>query len=501
MKKKILFSFIFIFISLFFTINVNAYSYSGSIGYNPTQPSAFPNFITDKVYYDNVRDVLFNDVLPNAQQSIQEQVGDSSEYQYMFSFFNYVNGRANVQTTVFTTEIPNWYYNTTLNAYSFNLSTGGKYVMFSRSYYNDLNRFENYMRFTNEFGVYNDVRIFNSTFSGTGYILNTNNFTLDSSLLSYLTNISSNNKIVLNFNYNNVTNYNPEYLENNSNFTYHCLNSQDSTFSIIPNTIDTSNNSLLDYYVLFPQFLYNYNISWLQFDNLTNTFEIDYDIDFLYDFKFDTLDTMSELLNTDLYVQDFNSKYPGLYNNLYGYNMFLTRFQSLSSSKFNVQVFNLNNAYTTSPYCHVVGGNYYCETIDGESGGGGGHSFGESDSVVDIPTGEICFYIPSTTYLKVWNVNDFGDIDDTIDINGTDYDINTDAYENAFYNNVNNNSYSGFIGYFKTMLSRLSYPILFINSKITLLFNSLPQDLQFFIIGIISLGFLLGLIKFLTGGK
>lgn len=224
MKKKILFSFIFIFISLFFTINVKGATASGSTAYNPIQPSSFPNFITDKVYYDNVRDVLFNDILSGLNQSTQDWIGSSSEYQYMYSYFNYENGRANRQVVVFMTDIPTWSYNSTYNGYVFTLPTGSKYARFQRSYYSDWGRFENSFAFGNEFNSNNigPRLVTNSTFSGTGYILNTNNFTLDSSLLSYLTNISSDNKIILDFNYQQYKYFNYFYLDDTLVYTNAC---------------------------------------------------------------------------------------------------------------------------------------------------------------------------------------------------------------------------------------------------------------------------------------
>ena len=86
-------------------------------------------------------------------------------------------------------------------------------------------------------------------------------------------------------------------------------------------------------------------------------------------------------------------------------------------------------------------------------------------------------------------------------IGGNDYDINTDSYELGYNYYITDNSYSGYAGYFKSLINACKIPLDFISSKITLFFDKLPPLIQYSIISGLFILIVIGLIKFLTGGK
>lgn len=296
---------------------------------------------------------------------------------------------------------------------------------------------------------------------------------------------------------NNI--YDPNYLNNNSNFNRVCLNNQNTYFSVIPNNIDTSTDFTNNDFMLLNKFLASGGRTILTLSDInTNiiTSGTPSNIDWYYNLW--STEYMNSL-NTDTNIINFKQKY-NFYNNLYGWSIFPNTFSyNKNLNQFSIPVFVLQNSYTYSVDCvpQTVGGSTVCVENDNTHGGGGRNH----DNDIDTITENTCFYIPNTHYVKVWELNEFNDIDDTININGTDYNVSTDDFENKYLNDINSNNYSGFIGYFKTMLQRLSVPIIFINSKISLLFSKLPQDIQYMIIGLVAFGFLIGLIRFLTGGK
>lgn len=303
----------------------------------------------------------------------------------------------------------------------------------------------------------------------------------------------------------NTITYNPNYLEDNPNFQSVCLNNQNQSFSIIPNTYDISSDFDISSFFLTSSYLQNISMNVLEFDSTGATQYLvqgNFDWDTYPYYKLAITDDILSgggSISDKLVFNIFKQVYPILYPNLYGYSLFLTKFQhQASTGLYILPVFRLEDAYTLDPYCVVVGGSTICETATGQQHGGGGRVPG---GTINEPSQETCFYIPIDTHLKVWQMDDFNDISDIINIGGIDININTDSYEEIYLNDINSNNYSGFVGYIQQLLKTCSTPITFITSKFTLLFQSLPLNLQYLIIGLISLGFLIGIIKFLTGGK
>ena len=426
--KKIIVSFVFLLICLFgFNFNVKAYQYSQQT-YTISAGWSFSN------YFDN----SYNPELSGVPKS------ELSQISYYESLFNYVktgltynNGNeyiknwANNRITDFS-DYPYIFVSRQTCSSGSNTPGGSCYnFVFSKTAFS---RYASYWRnrgtdildifiavdtagvvgYAQAHYYYGTGSTYASIPGGTYYYI-TDNYKslLDSNSITSYTLISG------------TIDYNPDMQI--SGWTRHCLSGQDTFFSVIPNTIDSTNHNVIDDFILFPYTIRDYGINWLQYDTIsdTNLYEINYDIEFLYQYILNPYEHMQELADS-YYMQLFNSKYSGLYNSLYGYNIFLNRYQYTADNKYNIQVFRFNDTYTERPFCSVVGGSSYCEDENGNIHGGGGRSHDELINEPDYDN-NICFYIPNTFTLKVWNVNDYNDIDDTLTIGGNIIIITTNS--------------------------------------------------------------------------
>lgn len=491
--KKIIFSFVFLIICLFgFNFNVNAYSntqvtYITSAGWsysnyfnNTYNPAT--NDLTSISYYESFFNYLktgltFNNANENISNWANNRITDFADYPYIIVG----HSTSNFNNSSSTNKYLFWFSkNAPFNNNNVNFRSRQPDILYTWLELDSSNNVT-WVQSTYYYGIGNSY----ASVYGSNYYI-TNNLESIMSTLTYdliSTTIS----------------YDPDMQI--SGWTKHCLSGQDTFFSVIPNTIDTTNHDIIDDFILFPYTIRNYGINWLQYDTITNTnlYDISYDTEFLYQYILNPYEEMQELADT-YYMQLFNSKYSGLYNSLYGYNIFLNRYQYTTDNKYNIQVFRFNDTYTERPFCSVVGGSSYCEDENGNIHGGGGRSH---DELINEPQydNNICFYIPNTFTLKVWNVNDYNDIDDTLSIGGNNYDINTDSYELGYNYYINDTTYSGYAGYFKSLINACKIPLDFISSKITLFFDKLPPLIQYSIISGVFILIVIGLIKFLTGGK
>ena len=497
MKKKIVIKILFAFVILFgISIKVNAYqsvqnTYITSAGFsysnffdNTYNPAT--NDLTSISYYESFFNYLktgltYNNANENISNWANNLITDFADYPYI------IVGRSitNFNNSSSTKKYLFWFSKSApLNNNNVNFRSQQPDILYT---WLELDSSNNITWVQSKY-YYGTGNSYASIYGSNYYI--TDNL---ESIMSTLTYDLIQSQVISNI-------YDPNYLNNNSNFNRVCLNNQNTYFSIIPNNIDTSTDFINNDFMLLNKFLASGGRTILTLTDInTNiiTSGTPSDIDWYYNLW--STEYMNSL-NTDTNIINFKQKY-NFYNNLYGWSIFPNTFSyNKNLNQFSIPVFVLQNSYTYSVDCvpQTVGGSTVCVYDDSVHGGGGRNH----DNDIDTITENTCFYIPNTHYVKVWELNEFNDIcDDTININGTDYDVCTDDFENQYLDNINSNNYSGFIGYFKTMLQRLSVPIIFINSKISLLFSKLPQDIQYMIIGLVAFGFLIGLIRFLTGGK
>lgn len=306
---------------------------------------------------------------------------------------------------------------------------------------------------------------------------------------------------------NNVLTYDPDLLVNDNRFKKVCVNNQRSLFSIIPDNVDFTddgvNHNYHDYMlapvfvkgIQYGDFYYNFgnnnsNLLYMSYDNGNiNTFLNQYDLDSYYAINFfrDTTE-----------IVDFRNEYGNLYDNLYGWSIFplyfLVKNNTLSNEReWTTFVYMLESAYSETVDCINViqdDGNSVCV----ESG--------SVDQNNVIPMFEdTCFYIPVNYSLKIWDTNEYGDITGTVTINGVTFNSSSDYFEDKYTDVINDNSYSGYLGYFQVLVRELTFPLTFISGKISRCFNGLPYLIRYFLISVVVLGFIIGLVMFLTGGK
>ena len=191
--------------SYFFCINVKAARISGGTQITPTNIGTYPNYVRDKDFYDQIRDI-FNQIKSNQTQLAQELMGSIDDYVYVFADFAWDGTRNNWFDIVFTTEEPTFTYDSVNDYYTWSLTrnVNSRSFRYFRNYYS--NRYNYSFAWSNwetgdSLNTIINKTTFNVNYPNNNYLTWGNNMREPTELYLYLyPNISFSNDIELDFN-------------------------------------------------------------------------------------------------------------------------------------------------------------------------------------------------------------------------------------------------------------------------------------------------------------
>lgn len=279
--------------------------------------------------------------------------------------------------------------------------------------------------------------------------------------------------------------YNPDLLENNNAYNHVCVG-YNQQFTILSDT-GYVNDFMLYNAPLFGLNEYIYQaVDGVEFLSPVETHNnlIYYDDSSLRTFL-TYPDNVSNLNSTG---------YSSNITDFYGWAFYNVNNNFTDSDNFILNTYKITDVWQHTPNCIEIDYGDHTECMYDPD------NYFTGDLIINN-SDEYCFYIPTQYNLKVLNTNVYGDIDDTITINGTTYIINSYYFETEYSEFSNDDSYNGFIGGVIAFFRGMATPVLYINSKIRLLYDSLPVPLQYLIISVIVIGILIAIIKTATGSR